>query len=136
VVDFLPPTSAPYGDIRTADNRTNDYGMDWELHRTKMFCGIPGFGVQDQAIQENQGPDRVVDRTQEHLGPSDGGIIRVRRRLIAAARALRGSKAPPREDPASFCVRSAAVVLAPGDDWVAGAAPRIVVRPGQQLVRI
>lgn len=134
VVDYAPPTSEPYGDIRVKDNRANDYGMDWELHRTKMFCGIPGFGVQDQAIQENQGPTRVVDRTQEHLGPSDGGIIRVRRRLLELMKKMEKGAAP-RENPASFCVRSAAVVLAPGEDWVAGAAPRIVVKPGQQLVR-
>lgn len=135
VIEFLPPTSEPYGDIRTAANRSNDYGMDWELHRSRMFCGIPGFGVQDQAIQENQGPTPIVDRSLEHLGPSDGGILRVRRRLLDAARALREDKPARREDPASFCVRSAAVVLAPGEDWVAGATPRIVVRPGQQLVR-
>jgi phthalate 4,5-dioxygenase len=122
VVDYAPPTSEPYGDIRTADNRANDYGMDWEAHRTRMFCGIPGFGVQDQAIQESQGA--IVDRTQEHLGPSDAGILRVRRRLLDAARALRDGKARPREDPASFRVRSAAVVLAPGEDWVQGAAAR------------
>jgi phthalate 4,5-dioxygenase len=134
VIEFLPPTSDAYGDIRTADNRSNDYGMDWERHRSKMFCGIPGFGVQDQAIQESQGA--IVDRTQEHLGPSDAGIMRVRRRLLDAARTLRDRNTPPRDaDPASFCVRSAAVVLAPGEDWVQGAEPRIVVRPGQQLIR-
>ena len=69
------------------------------------------------------------------IATSDGGIMHVRRRLIAAARALAGKKPLERENPASFCVRSAAVVLAPGADWVAGAAPRIVVRPGQQLIR-
>ncbi len=134
VIDYLPATSAPYGDIRTADNRENDYGMDWELHRTKMFCGIPGFGVQDQAIQESQGP--VVDRTQEHLGASDTAIIHVRRRLLNAARALREhGTPPPGQSPASFLVRSGAVVLPPGADWVQGVMTRIVVRPGQQLVR-
>jgi phenylpropionate dioxygenase-like ring-hydroxylating dioxygenase large terminal subunit len=132
VVDYAPPTSEPYGDIRTRDNRANDYGMDWELHRTKMFCGIPGFGVQDQAIQESQGP--IVDRTQEHLGPSDAGIMRVRKRLLDLMGKMEKG-ATPRENAASFCVRSAAVVLAPGEDWVEGAAPRIVVRPGQRLVR-
>ena len=66
VCDYAPATSEPYGDVRTAANRDNDYFMDWEAHRTRMFCGIPGFGVQDQAIQESQGP--LVDRTQERLG--------------------------------------------------------------------
>jgi hypothetical protein len=97
-----------------------------------MFCGIPGFGVQDQAIQESQGP--VVDRTAEHLGTSDSAIIRVRRRLITAARALRDHGAPPPgQDPGSFLVRSTSVVVGPDEDWVAAATPRLVVRPGQSL---
>jgi phthalate 4,5-dioxygenase oxygenase subunit len=133
VIEYAPATSEPYGDIRTAANRANDYEMDWELHRTKMFCGIPGFGVQDQAIQESQG--LIVDRTREHLGSSDTAIIRVRRRLILAAQALREQEAPPPgQNPASFLVRSASVVLPADADWVQGAMPRIVVRPGQQLV--
>jgi phenylpropionate dioxygenase-like ring-hydroxylating dioxygenase large terminal subunit len=133
VIEYAPATSEPYGDIRTAANRSNDYAMDWEVHRTKMFCGIPGFGVQDQAIQESQGP--IVDRTQEHLGTSDSAIIRVRRRLLNAARALREhGTPPPGQDPASFLVRSASVVLPPGADWLHGATSSIVVRPGQRLV--
>ena len=83
VCDYLPATSEPYGDIRTAANRDNDYWMDWEAHRTRMFCGIPGFGVQDQAIQESQGRHRRPharaighERHRDHPGapaPHDGG---------------------------------------------------------------
>jgi hypothetical protein len=106
--------------------------MDWELHRDTMFCGIPGFGVQDQAIQESQGP--IVDRTGEHLGTSDSAILRVRRRLLNAARALRDhGTPPPGHDPASFLVRSASVVVPVDADWVSAATPRIVVRPGRSL---
>jgi phthalate 4,5-dioxygenase oxygenase subunit len=97
-----------------------------------MFCGIPGFGVQDQAIQESQGA--IVDRTQERLGTSDTAIIQVRRRLMQAARALRDHGTdPPGLEPASFLVRSASAVLVPGADWVEGAMARIVVRSGQSL---
>jgi len=135
VCDYAPPTSEPYGDVRTAACRDNDYGMDWDVHRTKMFCGIPGFGVQDQAIQESQGP--IVDRTQERLGTSDTAIIAVRRRLMNAARALRDRGAtPPGLDPATTTVRSASALLAPGENWVEGARPRIVVRPGQTLTLV
>ena len=132
VCDYRPETSEPYGDVRTAASADNDYGMDWEAHRSRMFCGIPGFGVQDQAIQESQGP--IVDRTRERLGTSDTAIIQVRRRLLDAARALRerGTE-PPGLDPASMLVRSASAVLPPGADWIDGAAARIVVRPGQAL---
>jgi phenylpropionate dioxygenase-like ring-hydroxylating dioxygenase large terminal subunit len=132
VCDYAPATSDPYGDVRTAASRDNDYFMDWELHRTSMFCGIPGFGVQDQAIQESQG--HIVDRTQERLGTSDTAIIQVRRRLMHAARALRDRGAPPPGlAPASFLVRSASAVLAPGANWVEGAMGRLVVRPGHSL---
>jgi len=132
VCDYAPATSEPYGDVRTAANRDNDYGMDWDVHRTKMFCGIPGFGVQDQAIQESQGP--IVDRTRERLGTSDTAIIQVRKRVMSAARALseRGAR-PPGLERASTCVRSASALLAPGANWVEGATSRILVRPGQTL---
>jgi hypothetical protein len=133
VCEYRPATSEPYGDIRTAANRDNDYEMDWEAHRTRMYCGIPGFGVQDQAIQESQGD--IVDRALEHLGSSDTAIIQVRRRLTSAARALRDRKTPaPGGDPESFHVRSASVVLPPGASWVDGALPRVMAKPGRQLV--
>jgi hypothetical protein len=106
--------------------------MDWEAHRTRMFCGIPGFGVQDQAIQESQGP--IVDRGAERLGTSDTAIIQVRRRLMTAARALRDGKTPPPgQDPRSFLVRSASIALAAGDDWVDAVKPLVLVRPEQTL---
>jgi phenylpropionate dioxygenase-like ring-hydroxylating dioxygenase large terminal subunit len=127
VCDYAPATSEPYGDVRTAASRDNDYFMDWDVHRSKMFCGIPGFGVQDQAIQESQGP--IVDRTRERLGSSDTAIIQVRKQLLGAARALRDAGTPPPGlDPASFLVRSASAVLAPGEDWVEAARDRLVVR--------
>jgi phthalate 4,5-dioxygenase len=126
VCDYAPETSQPYGDVRTAANRDNDYFMDWERHRSRMFCGIPGFGVQDQAIQESQGP--LVDRTREHLGQSDTGIIRVRRRLMGAALDLRDRGTPPPGlDPSSFLVRSTSAILAPGDDWVEAVRGRTAV---------
>jgi phthalate 4,5-dioxygenase len=135
VCNYAPPTSEPYGDIRTAANRGNDYFMDWEAHRTRMFCGIPGFGVQDQAIQESQGP--IVDRGRERLGTSDTAIIQVRRRLMGAARALRGRGAqPPGLEPKAFCERSASALLPAGVDWVEGALPAVVARPGQSLTLV
>jgi phenylpropionate dioxygenase-like ring-hydroxylating dioxygenase large terminal subunit len=132
VVDYAPPTSAPYGDIRPAANRDNDYFMDWDAHRTRMFCGIPAFGVQDQAIQESQGA--VVDRGLEHLGTSDSAIIQVRKRLIGAAKALRDTRTPPPGlDPSAYFVRSTSAVLPAGADWVEGTERRVAVRPDRAL---
>jgi len=134
VCDYAPATSEAYGDVRTAANRGNDYGMDWEVHRTRMFCGIPGFGVQDQAVQESQGP--IVDRTQERLGSSDTAIIYVRRRLMGAARTLSDQGTLPAENPESYCVRSTSLVLPPEANWVDGAMARVVVKPGGQLTLV
>jgi phthalate 4,5-dioxygenase oxygenase subunit len=132
VCDYAAPTSEPYGDVRTAASRDNDYQMDWDVHRTKMYCGIPGFGVQDQAIQESQG--LIVDRTRERLGTSDTAIIQVRKRLLAAARTLRDrNAAPPGQNPASFLVRSASLVLPPGVDWLEPAKRLVLVRSDQTL---
>ena len=135
VCDYAPATSEPYGDIRTAANRENDYFMDWDAHRAKMFCGIPGFGVQDQAIQESQGP--IVDRGQERLGTSDTAIIQVRKRLMGAARALRERGTPPPGlDPKPYRVRSASALLPANADWVEGARSAIVTRPDQALTLV
>jgi hypothetical protein len=74
----------------------------------------------------------IVDRTGEHLGTSDSAIIKVRRRLLSAARVLRDhGTPPPGQEPAAFLVRSASVVVPPDADWVSAATPRILVRSGQ-----
>jgi hypothetical protein len=39
----------------------------------------------------------------------------------------------PASDPRSFRVRSASIVLAPGESWFDRAMPRMVVTPGAQL---
>jgi len=91
--------------------------------------------VQDQAVQESQGA--IVDRSQERLGSSDSAIIHVRRRLMAAARALRDQRTPaPGSNPRSFLVRSTSVVLAPGESWIEGARARVLVRAGDQLTLV
>ena len=61
--------------------------------RRKSYTGIAGIHQQDQAITESMGP--IYDRTQEHLGTSDAMVIRTRRRVIDAAKALRDTAVPP-----------------------------------------
>jgi hypothetical protein len=62
----------------------------------------------------------IYDRTNERLGSSDAMIIRTRRRLIDAARALRDTgKVPPGvDDPGVYAVRSGGVVLPRDVDWI------------------
>lgn len=129
ITEYAPPTSEPCGDIRPAANRSNDYFMDWEAHRTRLFCGIPGFGMQDRAIQESQGP--IYDRTRERLGTSDTAIIQVRKRLLGAAKALREQKMTPPgvHEPASYRVRGGAFALLKDVMWVDVARERLVGEP-------
>ena len=62
----------------------------------------------------------IYDRTNERLGSSDAMIIRTRKRLIDAAKALRDSgKVPPGvDDPSVYAVRSGGAVLPRGADWI------------------
>jgi hypothetical protein len=62
----------------------------------------------------------IYDRTNERLGTSDHMIIRTRKRLIDAARALRDTgKVPPGvDDPGVYSVRSGGALLARGADWI------------------
>jgi len=128
VTEYAPATSDAYGDIRPAASRDNDYLADWEAQRTRKFFGVPGVGAQDKAITESQG---VYDRSLERLGRADLGIIRVRKALLDAARALRETRTPPPgRDPASYRVRPAAVLLAKDMPWVEGASARLVASSG------
>ena len=124
IVDYAPPTNDAYGDIRPTANRPNDYLADWDAQETRKFFGVPGVGAQDKAITESQ---RHYDRSLERLGRADLGIIRVRKRLLEAALALRTlGTPPPALDPAAYRLRPASVLLPKDASWVEGAGPRLV----------
>jgi phenylpropionate dioxygenase-like ring-hydroxylating dioxygenase large terminal subunit len=126
VMDYAPATSEAYGDIRPIANPANDYLADWEAQRTRKFFSVPGVGAQDKAITESQGR---FDRALERLGRADVGIIRVRKRLLDAALALRSRQGPPPGlDPATYRVRPASVLLPKDVPWTEGAKERLVVR--------
>jgi phenylpropionate dioxygenase-like ring-hydroxylating dioxygenase large terminal subunit len=127
VTDYAPATNDAYGDIRPGASRANDYLADWEAQRTRKFFGVPGVGAQDKAITESQG---IYDRSLERLGRADLGIIRVRKRLLDAALALRDHGTPPPGlDPASQRVRPASVLLPKDVPWVEGARDLLVAHP-------
>ena len=96
----------------------NDYLLDREVQRTFNYTGIYGVPQQDMAMTESMGA--IFDRSKEHLGTSDGAIIRFRSMLLKACRNLaeRGIE-PPGTDPAYPYekVRGAERIIAPGDDW-------------------
>jgi nitrite reductase/ring-hydroxylating ferredoxin subunit len=91
---YLPPTAEPAGAWRPQANRANNYQQDRGIQRKVSFSGIRGIWAQDRACTEGMGA--IMDRTQEHLGPSDTTIVQMRRLLLGAASALRdhGTRAP------------------------------------------
>jgi hypothetical protein len=54
-----------------------------------------GIREEDMAVQEDQFGGPIADRSKEHLGTSDGGVIALRRRLLNAVRNLEGGHELP-----------------------------------------
>ena len=116
----LPNTTDWYGRFRCVANAANDYQIDRAGQKSNSYTGIDAIFLQDQAVTESMGP--IYDRTNERLGSSDAMIIRTRKRLIDAAKALRDSgKVPPGvDDPSVYAVRSGGAVLPRDADWIEG----------------
>ena len=95
----------------------NDYQIDRDGQRDRLFTGIENFVSQDLMATESMGP--IYDRTQEHLGNTDRAIIRMRRLLIKTAQDLAEGIEPPATKPSPEMSRiySAEKILAPGEDW-------------------
>jgi len=115
---YLPNTTDWYGRFNLVQNMTNDYLIDREAQRSwQSYSGIPGVRQQDMAVTDSMGP--VMDRTSEHLGTTDVLIIRVRRRLLAAAEALRDHGITPIgvDRPELYHMRTKEFILPRDADW-------------------
>lgn len=84
----------------------NDYLIDRDLQRDSSFTGIEGVSEQDAAIQNSQGP--IVDRTREHLGATDIGLVTFRKYMLKRAADLAENGVAPDElnNPKYYAVRS------------------------------
>ena len=121
-VETLPNTSDWYGRFRAVANKNNDYFLDRDKQKTESYTGIDAIFLQDQMATESMGA--IYDRTQERLGTSDMMVIRTRKRLIDAARALRDrDQAPPGVgNPEVYAIRSGGVVLPSTAKWLEATA--------------
>jgi phthalate 4,5-dioxygenase len=118
VGEFKDPQGArPYTGWWAKLNQDNDFGLDRDIQSSKSFTGIPTVPLQDAAMTVSMG--RIANRAIERLGTADGMIIRVRQRLLRAARALAGDGARPPglDDPRLYRVRSASAVLRRDVRW-------------------
>jgi nitrite reductase/ring-hydroxylating ferredoxin subunit len=118
-----PNTTDWFGRFRTVAGPDNDFMIDREIQRRNEghagYSGIPGgAAMQDAAVTWSMGP--IYKRQAERLGTTDVMIIRVRRRLIAAARALAefGTVPPGVDNPEVYRVRSGGLFLARGANWI------------------
>ena len=78
---------------RPVRNRANKHLQDRAAMRAGNWSGVVGINPQDFAVAEGMGP--ILDRSREHLGATDVAIIRYRRRMLDAARALDAGQEPP-----------------------------------------
>jgi hypothetical protein len=89
--------------------RENDYLIDRVRQKTESYTGIEGVSEQDACIQDSQG--LIADRSAEHLGPTDLGVVRFRRLILDAVRALARGEAPSAAAvPAAYRVRGGGAV--------------------------
>ncbi|HEU0168261.1 MAG TPA: Rieske 2Fe-2S domain-containing protein [Chloroflexota bacterium] len=123
----LPNTTDWYGRFRPEQSPDNDFLIDREVQRKNVgpsgWTGIRSIGMQDAAMTTSMGT--VYDRTNERLGTTDTMIIRTRRRLIQAARALdeHGITPPGVDSPEYFRVRSGGIFLPKKADWIEATKP-------------
>jgi hypothetical protein len=127
-----PPTPAFFSNGRELKRNTTDWDgrfrsiacsennwlMDSEAQKSwKSYTGIPNVRLQDCAMTETMGP--IYDRSQEHLGTTDTLIIRMRRCMIQAAKALRehGTVPPGVDSPEVYRQRSGELVLPRNVPW-------------------
>ena len=97
-------------------NVRNDYLIDREEQRHFTFTGIKGTGEQDFSVQEGMG--KISDRTREHLGVTDIGIIAMRRMLLRNAAALDDGVEPPTAANAdAYRVRPGETMIPSDADW-------------------
>ena len=131
----LPHTTDWYGRWRLKARHANDFLIDREKQRTQNYTGIGGINLQDQMINESMGP--IVDRTWEHLAPSDQMIATTRRRLLRAAKAYAkdGTLPPCAGQPNSYAaVRGGTFFADPDADWFEVAREIVASAPGAQRI--
>jgi hypothetical protein len=129
----LPNTTDWLGRFRNALSleADNDFGMDREVQKAAPpnvtgFSGLRDINTQDEAMRWSQGRlnGGIVDRSLEHLSQTDAMIIRFRRRIIEAAKALaeQGTTPPGVDTPDVYRVRSGWIILPKTVDWWEGSA--------------
>ncbi len=80
-------------DFRTPPNAANRYLQDRQEMATKSYAGMGRkYYDHDKFATESQGV--IADRTQEHLGLTDRGVVAMRKQLLKAIEDVEAGKKP------------------------------------------
>lgn len=103
---------------KLAATRSNRYLQDRQAMREgRAWAGLHGGFVQDGSVCISMGP--IVDRTLEHLVPSDQSVVRARSMLLEAAKRVERGEAPQAVRKSDLtAVRADTAVLAAGGNWL------------------
>tara|TARA_B100001750_G_C15491030_1_gene591263 strand:+ start:537 stop:1832 length:1296 start_codon:yes stop_codon:yes gene_type:complete len=123
---YTYPDQIP-GTFVAVENKDNEYLIDRVAQKNYSYTGIKAFPIQDLALVEDQWGPRA-HRNLERLVSSDESIIKVRRRLLDAARALMEGQEPSGpSNPDSYRVHTARVTV-PKDMSAAEAVEMVKAR--------
>lgn len=118
--EILPNTTDWYGRFRSIYDKENDWLLNRERQRSLWsFAGMDYFTAnEDRAVQESMGP--ILPRQIEHLGTTDKMVIRVRQRLLDAARGLASGRLPPPalDTPEVYLGRVGQIFIPEDADWL------------------
>jgi hypothetical protein len=87
---FIHSELIPGPEHRPVRNYQNDYLIDRQIQKMVNFTGITILADEDYSVQESMGV--ITPRQNEHLGTTDVGIIKSRRRLLRGAADLQEGK--------------------------------------------
>jgi len=113
-------------------NRSNDFQIDRGVQKSQTFTGVKGLAEQDLMIQQSQG--FIADRTRENLTATDAAVVRFRRTVLSAAKALAAGEEPSAPwNPEAYCTRPGSWFAAEGTDFEEVLLERFGDRRGRVL---
>ncbi len=100
--------------LRALANRDNEYRIDRDAQRKgETYSGVHGIALQDQAMQEHQGPGPIVDRSGEYLVLGDKSLIATRDMLLDVVKTVAAGRLPPGREAEAQKVRAGATIAGP-----------------------